>query len=140
MLWLSFNNIPDGVTSVGAHAFYNCTSLTEIIIPGEITSIDSDPFGLCNADLIFYTSTPAIIETNSFETFAGEIFVFYSNLNTYKEATNWLNYSEIIKPLTPTSEFTFDKDSKTIISYNHTYVAGELEYYQQVIIPDTFHC
>ncbi len=42
-------NIADGVTSIGKHAFYNCTSLTSITIPDSVTSIGSYAFYNCDS-------------------------------------------------------------------------------------------
>ena len=39
--------IPDGVTSIGACAFYNCTGLTSINIPDGVTRIGSSAFFEC---------------------------------------------------------------------------------------------
>ena len=39
--------IPDSVTSIGAWAFYNCTSLTSVTIPNSVTSIGSYAFYGC---------------------------------------------------------------------------------------------
>ena len=39
--------IPDGVTSIGEWAFYNCTSLTSISIPDSVTSICDSAFAYC---------------------------------------------------------------------------------------------
>lgn len=39
--------IPEGVTSIGEHAFYQCTSLTSITIPEDVTSIGECAFGGC---------------------------------------------------------------------------------------------
>ena len=40
-------SIPDSVTSIGEHAFYNCFSLTSITIPDSVTSIGQDAFCQC---------------------------------------------------------------------------------------------
>ena len=40
--------IPGGVTSIGNYAFYNCSGLTSITIPGSVTSIGNYAFSGCN--------------------------------------------------------------------------------------------
>ena len=39
--------IPDGVTSIGAEAFYYCSGLTSVTIPNGVTSIGADAFFGC---------------------------------------------------------------------------------------------
>jgi Flp pilus assembly protein protease CpaA len=39
--------IPNGVTSIGSYAFYNCSGLTSITIPNSVTSIGDQPFYGC---------------------------------------------------------------------------------------------
>ena len=39
--------IPEGVTSIGSYAFYNCNSLTEITISEGVTSIGDSAFRVC---------------------------------------------------------------------------------------------
>ena len=40
--------IPDGVTSIGDRAFYDCESLTSVTIPDSVTSIGGGPFAACD--------------------------------------------------------------------------------------------
>ena len=40
--------IPNSVTSIGDHAFYNCDALTSITIPNSVTSIGNGAFKGCN--------------------------------------------------------------------------------------------
>lgn len=39
----------DGVTSIGIYAFYYCTSLTDITIPGSVTRIGERAFSYCTS-------------------------------------------------------------------------------------------
>ena len=41
--------IPDSVTSIGGYAFYNCSSLTSVIIPDSVTSIGYEAFRVCTS-------------------------------------------------------------------------------------------
>ena len=41
--------IPDGVTSVGEYAFYNCDNLTTVTIPNSVTSIGNKTFYNCSS-------------------------------------------------------------------------------------------
>ena len=41
--------IPNGVTSIGSYAFYNCSSLTSITIPDSVTSIGEGAFWGCTS-------------------------------------------------------------------------------------------
>ena len=41
--------IPASVTSIGSHAFYQCSDLTSVTIPSSVTSIGSYAFYLCSS-------------------------------------------------------------------------------------------
>ncbi|MBP3776816.1 MAG: leucine-rich repeat protein, partial [Prevotella sp.] len=40
--------IPEGVTSIGEKAFYNCSGLTSVTIPNSVTTIGDDAFNGCS--------------------------------------------------------------------------------------------
>ena len=40
-------NIPEGVTSIESHAFYNCMKLSEVTIPESVESIQNSAFNYC---------------------------------------------------------------------------------------------
>ena len=42
-------NIPNGVKSVGAHCFYYCLGLKDVILPDSLTNIETYAFFQCNA-------------------------------------------------------------------------------------------
>jgi hypothetical protein len=50
------------VTSIGANAFHDCTSLTSLTIPGSITSIGNSAFNGCTSltDVYFTGNAPAV--------------------------------------------------------------------------------
>ena len=62
--------ISDSVTTIGSHAFYNCTSLTSITIPDSVTSISKSTF--CNCSNL---ATVTFAEGSQLETIG--LYAFY---------------------------------------------------------------
>ncbi len=54
--------IEDGVTSIGAGAFFYCTNLTRVTIPSSVTSIGNDAFADCQG--LASSSNPASVTSN----------------------------------------------------------------------------
>ena len=73
--------IPEGVTSIGDAAFDDCTSLTEIVIPESVTSIGSGAFSSCD-------SLTEIVIPNSITSIGGSAFYSCDSLTIYCEATS----------------------------------------------------
>ncbi len=54
--------IPDSVTHIGRRAFVSCENLTSVIIPDSVTTIGEDAFYACNSltSVVFKSQTPLI--------------------------------------------------------------------------------
>ena len=61
--------IPNGVTSIGDYAFYNCDSFTSIIIPEGVTSIGDSAFAYC--DNISSITIPSSVTSIGYKAFYG---------------------------------------------------------------------
>ena len=85
-------NIPDRVTYIGNSAFQSCYSLTQINIPDSITSIGANAFGGCTTLCdILNESKSALVNTNVFNGLLStyRIYVPRSNLSWFETETNW---------------------------------------------------
>lgn len=51
---ITWFNMPSGVVSIGAQAFWNCKNLLSITIPATVTSIGSEAFAICEKLLEVY--------------------------------------------------------------------------------------
>lgn len=59
----------DSVTTIGAGAFRNCTSLTELVLPESVTSIGADAFTGCTA--LTKLVLPAVLDNQDISAFEG---------------------------------------------------------------------
>ena len=91
------------VTAVGEFAFYNCTSVTSIVIPDSVTTISTFAFGNC-------TALANLVIPDSVE-FIGEfVFLYCSSLANIEVDENNQNYKSIDGSL-------YSKDGKILIQY-----------------------
>lgn len=77
--------IPDGVTSIGNYAFYNCTGLTSIVIPDSVTSIGYGAFSGCTGlTSIAIPDSVTSIESRAFANCTSLKTVYYSGTQEQK--------------------------------------------------------
>lgn len=90
------------VTSIGNSAFYECFSLTSIVIPSSVTSIGESAFHNCRSltkyDFSQCTAVPALSSTNPFSYINGicKIIVPDSLYDSWIAASNWSKYANYI--------------------------------------------
>ena len=118
--------MPNTLTSIGSLAFYNCSSLTSVIIPSSVTSIGGSAFRGCNSltsvtipsgvtsidDSAFYdcsSLTSITVEATTPPTLGGvtvfnntnncPIYVPAESVAAYKAAINWSSYASRIQAI-----------------------------------------
>ena len=131
--------IPDGVTSIGDRAFWNCTGLTSITIPNSVTSIGEMAFAACTGltSVTIPNSVTSVGEwafdgctgltsmtveaTNPplcFNDYDGlampnydiPLYVPAGSVNAYKKAYEWKKFTNIqVIPATGVNEATAEK-------------------------------
>jgi hypothetical protein len=99
--------IPDGVTSIGDFAFFECTNLTSITIPDGVTSIGDFAFQKC-------TSLTSITIPDGVTSIGEGAFLDCTSLTTIEVGAENVNYADVNGVL-------FNKE-KTVL---HTYPAGK---------------
>lgn len=78
--------LPNSITSIGDHAFFECSSLTNIIIPNSVTSIGDGAFGWCHS--LKSIEIPSSVTAMGYTVFSScDILKIYSELD--KQPTTW---------------------------------------------------
>jgi hypothetical protein len=86
-------------------AFYNCKSLTKVVLPSTVTTIARQAFDACTAldTLIMYGTTPPTTTTNSLRNCPlSHIYVPASAVDTYKASSYWSSYASRIEAIPTT--------------------------------------
>ena len=92
--------------------FTNCELLTTVYLPETLTEINNFTFAGCTAlssVILMSESVPVLHNVNAFKDTpiaarTGNIYVPDAFVDAYKEATNWSQYADVIKPLNEYTE------------------------------------
>lgn len=136
--------IPDGVTFIGANAFYSCESLTSVTLPNSVTGISTRAFYYCSSltSVIIGSGVSAIngafskcIELTDVFCYAkdvpdtqygefGDSYIEYatlhvpsSSIDKYKAISPWKNFKEIVKIDMPEHTLTYKVDGEVYKTY-----------------------
>ena len=100
--------IPDSVTSIGSYAFHNCTSLTSITIPDSVTSIGDWAFYYC-------TNLTSITIPDSVTSIGSHAFYSCRSLKSIKYRGTQAQWNAISK-----GSYWNSSMSNFTITYNYT--------------------
>ena len=92
--------IPNSVTSIGDHAFYQCSGLTSVTIPNSVTSIGDWAFNGCTSlsTITNYATTPQAITSSVFSDdnkYNCTLYVLKNSVNLYHSADVWQDFVHI---------------------------------------------
>lgn len=104
---LLLDKLPSNLTAMKDYCFNNCKNITVSDIPASVTLIQRGPFDNCDkvTSLTFHSETPPTVSAktdNNNGSFGINIKALYvpdDAVETYKTATNWIYYADIIKPV-----------------------------------------
>lgn len=98
---ITINSTPQGLKIIPSQAFQNCKAITEMTFEGDITYIYTSAFSgatkLTKLSFPNNTSVPPLANINAFQKCPLETIEVPSSLvDSWKSATNWSNYADII--------------------------------------------
>ena len=94
--------MPNTLKNIDFSAFCNCTSLTSLTIPQNVISIGMSSLKIGSstnkATITMLPMTPPHVQDTSFiiGSYINQIIVPAGTGDTYKAATNWSNYADLI--------------------------------------------
>lgn len=96
-------NLHEGITKIGATAFFECTSLPEITLPSTVTRIEQWAFGDCPLlkELTCLATTPPDISGGGDAGFSNltNIYVPSASVSAYQSASVWSSYASKIQAI-----------------------------------------
>ncbi len=137
--------IPEGVSSIGTAAFYDCTALQYLELPKNITTLGV--LSTCKAlrTIRIRAFTPPTIKSNYFPTDAylnGKLYIPRGTWEMYKDSEGWKEFQSITE-LSELGTFTGEKEEsdfsdRFVVRYNHT---SDNEMFQVTVRPgDDYQC
>lgn len=105
--------LPGSVTSIGHSAFYECRGLTEIVIPDSVTSIGSSAFQWCGlASAEFLGNAPATFSNSAFRDVSSNFTIFYHSGTTGWTSPTWNGYNAVCRDKITTDFSTLDDNNR----------------------------
>ena len=98
---ITINSTPQGLKNIPSQAFRGCKAITEMTFEGDITQISTNAFSgatkLTKLSFPNNMSVPTLANINAFQNCPLETIEVPSELvDSWKSATNWSNYADII--------------------------------------------
>ena len=107
-------SLPEGITSIGSYAFYDCSAVESVDIPQNVTYIDDYAFIMCTSLESVTCMARTVPTIASGAAFFGvplshaTLSVPYSALNAYKSATTWKSFGAIEPIFLPATSITMN--------------------------------
>lgn len=98
--------VPESITSIGKYSFYNCKSLESITFHSNVTTIVQNAFNGCYnvKKIVCQGNTPPVCGAKALEGISISncaLFVPQGSVDTYKAASPWSEFSNIVEEGTP---------------------------------------
>lgn len=90
---------PDNLTDISTSAFQGCTGLTEIVIPPSVTNIGVYAFYGCTnlSNVLCRPQTAPVLGTDAFTHCHDNLRICVPSLGAYRYASNWPSYYDALK-------------------------------------------
>ena len=117
-------SLPEGLQTIGAQAFYGCSSLSSVTLPEGLQAIGASAFKYCESLTSVYANmkVPAQIEETTFDPETVSVATLYVPQGCIEkyEATDYWHYFQVIKEIgtqTGIDSATTSDDVKEVARY-----------------------